>query len=99
MAQQTSHAAHPPSTCHRLGAGAERQPRHSQAHSPAAANTDTQGTACLNAQGPQADARSLTSQMENGRCPHTDSTAQPSAAASQGQAMRGGGGVLADEKP
>jgi hypothetical protein len=90
MALQTSHAAHQRSTCRPLVAGAERQPRHSQAHSPAAANTVTPGTACLNAQGPQADARSLTSQMENGRCPHTDSTAQTSAAASQGQAIRGG---------
>jgi hypothetical protein len=88
MKQQASHTSQDSPTTRSRAELAERDCRHTHKHNTNAANTVTYGTASLKAQGPDAPARWLTSQIENGKCPTTDTSAQAKASPAHNQPMR-----------
>jgi len=91
MTQQASHTSQDSPTTRSRAELAERDCRHTHKHNTNAANIETYGTASLKAQGPDAPARWLTSQIENGKCPKIETTAQPKASPAHNPLTRIGG--------
>jgi hypothetical protein len=91
MTQQASHTSQDSPTTRSRAELAERDCRHTHKHNTNAANTVTYGTASLKAQGPDAPARWLTSQIENGKCPTIETTAHTKASPAHNQFTRAKG--------